>query len=246
MGSAGPAETLWSAIFQPRGDTGSFTSSGAEMEWFRSLIESLPGLAFVVPVVAGALALFKWSLSRHDVQFARRREFLLHWKNPRDLDSISIEILIRQLTGSYLPARVVRRICLRDSLETVQTLHRLSDIWTLVQWDSEAGTVSWKNEAKTALRRSLWLAAAWISYFLFFIVGAGLLAVVALAKPEAPIGLAAVGCGTAFVFAAVVALFRTDAWGAAYKWGEALLRDANRSEISHESVSDLGSSATEP
>jgi len=40
-------------------------------------------------VAAGSLALFKWVLSRHDVQFTRRREFLHHWRHPNDLDDLA-------------------------------------------------------------------------------------------------------------------------------------------------------------
>lgn len=191
------------------------------------LIESLPGLGLVLPIAAGALAIFKWVLSRHDVQFARRKEFLIHWRHPKDLDDLSIEVLIRQLTGKYLPSTLVRRICSASNLETAQTLLRLADIWSLVDWNEETATVTWKTAAATDRRRSIWRAAVWAGYFAAFTAGAGILVVTTIEKPSASIALIAAGWGVTLLFAAAVALIRTDAWGAACKWGDVLLSNAN-------------------
>lgn len=195
-------------------------------QWI-GLIQSLPGLGLVVPVAAVSLAIFKWGLSRHDVQFARRKEFLTHWKDPKDLDNLSIEVLIRQLTGKYLPSTVVRRVCNAKALETAQTLLRLADIWSLVAWDEESATAKWKTVAETRVRRSIWRAAVWAGYFTAFISAAGILAVIMIQKPNASVALIAAGWGITLLFAAVVALIRTDAWGAACEWGDALLNHAN-------------------
>lgn len=200
------------------------------MVWFSNLLEILPGLGFVAPVVAGALALFKWGLSRHDVQFSRRREFLLHWKDPRELDALSVEVLTRQLTGTYLPAIVVRRVCARDGDETAQSLIRLATMWSLVEWDAKTGTARWRSRAGTKCLRSAWRGAVWIGYFSSFIVGAGLIAAIALEMPSPSVGLTGAGWGVALLFAAYVALVRTGAWGAACAWGEDLLHVANKAE----------------
>lgn len=79
------------------------------------------GLAIV------ALGGFRWLIGRKDLQFVRRREFLQHWKNPWDLDALSVEVLSRQLFGAYLPAGA--QVC--------RMLGDLADIWSLVEWNQE-------------------------------------------------------------------------------------------------------------
>ena len=198
------------------------------MNLWIELIESLPGLGLVLPVTAVALAIFKWGLSRHDVQFARRKEFLVNWKDPKDLDDLSIEVLIRQLTGTYLPSTVVRRVCAGKTLETAQTLLRLAEIWSLIDWDERTATAKWKSVAATDGRRAIWRTAVWAGYFGAFIAGAGILAMTTIEKPSASVAVIAASWGVTLLFAAAVALFRTDAWGVACKWGDALLRQTNR------------------
>ena len=125
------------------------------MAAWQTLLESTPGLALIVPMAAGALAILKWGISRQDAQFAKRKEFLQNWKDPEALDDLSIEVLVRQLTGTYLPAMLVRRVCSRKGSEITRTLMSLAKIWPLVDWHSESGTASWKKIARSESPRIL-------------------------------------------------------------------------------------------
>lgn len=206
------------------------------MDWLVNLLESFPGLAFIVPITVAALAIFKWGISRHDVHFDRRKEFLLHWKNPNELDDLSLEVLIRQLTGAYLPAVVVRRVLRRKDQETARTLLRLADMWRLVCWDPARAEAVWKPGTAHPVARKLRGALAWVAFLASFVCGASILIYVAIEKPHGSIGVAAAGWGVAFVVAGIAALVQTDAWGVADRWGNALLEVANTCDLPAPSV----------
>lgn len=213
------------------------------MDWLKNLLDSYPGLALVVPLATGALALIRWAVSRHDFHSSKRKEFLLHWKDPTKLDDVSVEVLVRQLTGTYLPAVAVRRVCSRENLETVQTLHRLADIWTLVTWDAQKAEASWKRGAANPTARTLWGVAAWAAFSLAFMVGATAVVYVAIEKPSGNVGLVTATWGVALVVGGIGALTRTDAWGTASKWGNDLLRAVNNcGPLPAEGASDQESS----
>lgn len=196
-----------------------------------SLIETLPGLVLVAPMAVAALAIFKWGVSRHDAQFARQREFLQNWKDPEHLDDLSIEVLVRQLTGSYLPAALVRRVCRRERTEVVRTLIDLAVIWPLVEWDACTGRATWKRIAKSPRIRRLKEFVLWLAYLTAGILGGSALVAVALQKPDPIIGFAATAWGVILVSFAGIALWKTDAWGTANKCGDVLLRSVNSDEL---------------
>lgn len=201
------------------------------METFLSLNEILPGLVVVAPMAAVALAVFKWAISRHDAQFTRRKEFLQHWRDPEGLDDLSIEVLVRQLTGAYLPAAVVRRVCRRCNAEMARTLLDLATIWSLVEWDAGTGTASWKRIARSSHMRRFKGFLLWFVYFGAGIFGASTLIAVAFQKPETITGFVATAWGVILVAVAVVALWKTDAWGTANKSGDVLLHYASSDEV---------------
>ena len=193
------------------------------MEKYLSLNELLPGLVVLTPLVAAALTVFKWGISRHDAQFTKRKEFLQHWKDPEGLDDLSVEVLVRQLTGAYLPAAAVRRICRRGSGEVARTLLDLAAIWPLVKWDARTATASWQDFARTSRIRSLKGLLLWFVYFGAGIVGATALITVAFEKPAALTGFIVTAWCVILIAVAGVALWKTDPWGIANKSGEALL-----------------------
>lgn len=202
------------------------------MDWITNLYQGFPGLAVVIPITAAVLAMFRWAISRHDVHSSRRKDFLLHWKNPDELDDLSVEVLVRQLTGTYLPAAVVRRVCSHRNRETARTLVRLADMWSLVLWDPNRAEVTWKRGAASPLVRKLRGTLAWVAFFAAFIVGASMVVYVAVTRPSGSVAMVAVLWGVTLVTASVLALVRTDAWGAANTWGEALLEAANTGDPS--------------
>jgi len=109
------------------------------------------------------LGAFRWLLARHDLQFIRRKEFLQNWKSPRELDLLSIEVMTRQLFGAYLPAPLVRGICERNGAEVARTLRDLANVWDLIDWDGDAGTVAWKRKASTREKRAQRVLFLWIT-----------------------------------------------------------------------------------
>jgi hypothetical protein len=193
------------------------------------------GLAIVV------LGGFRWLIGRRDLQFVRRREFLQYWKNPWELDSLSVEVLSRQLFGAYLPAAVVRRVCDRSGAEVCRMLGNLADVWSLVEWDQKTQRVHWKAKAASATKRAKWNLAFWAIYFVTAFSGAMILFLLVAGSTNGSVSASVASSLWGIILIAVsgVALWRTDAWAAAASLGDGFLEDVNRQAASDRDESDL-------
>lgn len=182
------------------------------------------GLAIV------ALGGFRWLIGRKDLQFVRRREFLQHWKNPRDLDALSVEVLSRQLFGAYLPAVVVRRVCDRSGAQVCRMLGDLADIWSLVEWNQEAQQIDWKAKAASATKRARWNLTFWAIYFVSAFSGGMILFLLIASSTDVGLSASVASSlwGIILIGVSGVALWRTDAWTTASRLGDVFLEDLNR------------------
>ncbi|MBH1494006.1 hypothetical protein JY423_02200 [Stenotrophomonas maltophilia] len=197
------------------------------MAAWQTLMVSTPGLALVAPMAAGALAILRWGISRHDAQFAKRKEFLQNWKDPDALDDLSIEVLVRQLTGTYLPALLVRRVCRRKRSEITKTLMSLATIWSLVDWHSDSGTASWKKSARSHPVRFAKGLLLTMAYFSLGTLGATALTFVILKQPAMIIAFGSAAWGLLLIGLAFAALWTAEPWETAAKSSDALLDLAN-------------------
>jgi hypothetical protein len=199
-------------------------------------LKMVMGLAIVV------LGGFRWLIGRRDLQFVHRREFLQYWKNPWELDALSVEVLSRQLFGAYLPAAVVRRVCDRSGAEVCRMLGDLADVWSLVEWDQKTQRVNWKAKAASDTKRAKWNLAFWAIYFVSAFSGAMILFVLIAGSTNVSISASVASSLWGIILIAVsgVALWRTDAWAAAARLGDGFLEDVNRLAVGDREESHPG------
>lgn len=200
-------------------------------------------LKIVMGLAIVALGAFRWLIGRRDLQFVRRREFLQYWKNPWELDALSVEVLSRQLFGTYLPAAVVRRVCDRSGAEVCRTLGDLSDVWSLIEWNQETQQIRWKSKAASATRRASWNLIFWLIYFVSAFVGGLILFLLASTSTDVSnaTSVAYSLWGIMLVGVSGVALWRTDTWAAATRLGDVFLENVNRLALVERDASDPGS-----
>lgn len=195
---------------------------------------ALLGKPFVLP--AAFLLLGAWTVNKlnvlHDSKRRNRIEFLEQWQSLDGMDDMRLEVTVRHLIGTYLPADVVRSVG-RSPFPT-QTLLDLADIWSLVRFDHQTRRLDWKKNAygEPAPRR-------WRRFLLFLgYVGFALVAVFFLnmavgTDPSKPVAWI---CGVntlMFLVLAASCLARFDTLGDASKHGDALLSRINAALPKH-------------
>ncbi len=101
------------------------------------------GPAAVVPIAAIALAGYVISMLTgwHRTKGQRRIEFLGLWRGVGQMDDMALEVTVRHLFGTYLPASVIRRICASD--HCADELSNVTQIWSLFRYDPVGRKVSW-------------------------------------------------------------------------------------------------------
>lgn len=121
----------------------------------------------LIPIVLFALLTYavRGLFGLHGRRSQHRREFLEHWDQKRADDDLWLEVTIRHLHGTHLPAHVIR--CALTHPHTSQALLDLSEIWPFFDYDPKAQRVSWQDKR----RRNRGLRAAlrfwpFLRYFL--------------------------------------------------------------------------------
>lgn len=101
------------------------------------------GPAAVVPIAAIALAGYVISMLTgwHRTKGQRRIEFLGLWRGTSQMDDMALEVTVRHLFGTYLPASVIRRICASD--HCADELFNVTQIWSLFRYDPVSRKVCW-------------------------------------------------------------------------------------------------------
>ena len=114
------------------------------------------GSGFLLPTVLFVLVLYvaKGVFGLHGRRSQHRREFLELWDKARSADDLWLEVSIRHLFGTYLPARVIRLAL--DQADRSRSLADLSEFWDLLVFDPVDQTVRWKHTLSSRLARSRW------------------------------------------------------------------------------------------
>jgi len=138
----------------------------------------------VVPAASMALAGYAISVlvGLHRTKSQQRIEFLNLWRGADQMDDMALEVAVRHLCGTYLPARIVRRICNSD--HCADGVFEVAQLWPLFRYDAVSGTVGWAKP-EYAIEKKLsagkrWYAAA---YFGLALTAFGFLAVAVGAGP---------------------------------------------------------------
>ena len=112
---------------------------------FKDLI-SAGGPGLLIPVVLFALLFYaiRGLFGLHGRRSQHRREFLEHWDVKRIDDDLWLEVTIRHLYGTHLPAHVIRTAFAHP--HTSQALLDLSELWPLLDYAPETRGVSWRHK----------------------------------------------------------------------------------------------------
>lgn len=103
------------------------------------------GPSLLIPVVLFALLFYavRGLFGLHGRRSQHRREFLEQWDPKRFDDDLWLEVTIRHLYGTALPAHVIRTAF--EHPHTSQALADLSDLWPFFNYDPETRTVRWQH-----------------------------------------------------------------------------------------------------
>jgi hypothetical protein len=102
-----------------------------------------PGL--LIPAILFALVLYaaRGLFGLHGRKNQNRREFLELWNPERVDDGLWLEVTVRHLFGTYLPAHVIR-VALAHPASS-QALIELSELWAFFHYDASNQTIRWKS-----------------------------------------------------------------------------------------------------
>lgn len=126
-----------------------------DADMFEKILEAA-GPNLLVPAALFALAFYaaRGLFGLHGRKSDQRREFLERWDPNRSNDDLWLEVMIRQLYGTYLPAHVIRQALAQP--HSSQALIELSQLWHFIVYDSDCRTVKWAHKKNfTAIRRFL-------------------------------------------------------------------------------------------
>lgn len=178
------------------------------------------GPGFVVPALGMLIltwvAKLLWEV--HASSRQSRRDFLDAWHAIDRSDDMALEVTVRHLLGTYLPADVLR-VQLATSYPS-RELTRTAELWPLLEWDRDARRVGLRNPAWSELRRCRIRSVGYLLAYLVLGVGAmyGLQFVLRLPPSSIVTWMLAVAFLSTAV-AAFASLGRSDAlWGLG-RWG---------------------------
>lgn len=184
------------------------------------------GAGLLIPAVLFALLLYatRGLFGLHGRRSQHRREFLDIWDPKRADDDIWLEVTVRHLCGTSLPAHVIRTALKHP--HSTQALNELSELWQFFDYDPETRHVRWAHARhRRAFRRQLSRYWPFVRYMLLAFAAMGAL----YAAPHAK-GFAQWVCGflaTIFGVGAFLNLWFGDAEATAAKVGEAWIARIN-------------------
>lgn len=147
-------------------------------------ILSAGGSGYLVPAVLLALVLYamRGVFGLHDRRSRHRQEFLELWDSARSQDDLWLEVAVRHLFGTYLPARVIRLAMAAPHKS--ETLLDLAELWPLFHFDAASQTVRWRRwRHSTQKRRTAWRYALLTAYFVLPCIGALTVSVAIISTP---------------------------------------------------------------
>lgn len=108
----------------------------------------------VLCAVVGALFV-KGIFNLHRSKSTDRRDFLDLWMRKEARDDVWLEVSVRHLFGTYLPASIIRS--LMQSPQAARTLMEVSEFWDLLEMNDETLEIGWKKKSHaTAKGRRIW------------------------------------------------------------------------------------------
>lgn len=136
------------------------------------LLEASNG-KLLIPVLFALMGtvLVKGLFNLNRSKSADRRDFLDLWRQNETRDDIWLEVSVRHLFGTYLPASIIRSLI--HGPQAARGLLEVSEFWDLLEINDETLEVSWKKKRyATARRRNGWRYA--LNVFYFVAMGLGL------------------------------------------------------------------------
>ncbi len=193
-------------------------------------IIELGGKGLLIPAVLSVLVLyairglFGWSGRRSQ----HRKEFLELWDNVRSQDDFWLEVIVRHLVGTYLPAHIIR-LALKQPNKT-QALFELSELWPLVRYDPDTKKAEWLHPryrmlATQSIRRWVPIAVYFMSAMTFIFASRAAI----VFGSETFAGWVFGACAVIFGFGAIVALQRQDTINIVASVGDDWIGRINRS-----------------
>ncbi|WP_379654041.1 hypothetical protein [Pseudoxanthomonas sp. UC19_8] len=121
---------------------------------FKDLVEA-GGAGLLIPAILFSVAVYviRGFFGLYGKKSEHRRDFLERWDYARAHDDLWLEVIIRQLYGTYLPAHVIR-LALASS-HSSKALLDLCALWPRLLYDEATQTVQWryKRDRNPFLRR---------------------------------------------------------------------------------------------
>lgn len=141
------------------------------------------GSAFLIPAVLFGLILYatRGLFSLHGRRSQQRKEFLELWTGAQDKDDLWLEVAIRHLFGTYMPAHVIR-LALNQS-DNNQALRDLSELWPLLCFDDAAKTARWRNRVNGSYWYRKFKRYALLSCYVLLPLVAAAMALIAIHSP---------------------------------------------------------------
>jgi hypothetical protein len=179
------------------------------------------GRGYLIPIALFALVLYaaRGMFSLHGRRSQQRKEFLELWNESRIQDDLWLEVSIRHLFGTFLPAPIIR-LALQQP-DRGQALLEISELWPMFQLNRESSTVRWlRRRHLTLKRRKLARRLFLIAYFVCALAAVGAAQIAFKAGPASFSGwLYGVGAVVSGL-AAFACLSREDSMKTAARVGE--------------------------
>jgi len=130
----------------------------------------------LIPVLCAVVGtvFVKGAFNLHRSKSADRRDFLDLWMRSEGRDDLWLEVSMRHLFGTYLPASVIRS--LMQGPQAARALLEVSEFWELLEMNDETLELSWKKNSHASVRgRRAWRYA--LNAFYFVTMGSALFAI---------------------------------------------------------------------
>lgn len=188
------------------------------------------GSGYLIPAVLSVLVLYaiRGVFGLQGRRSQHRKEFLEMWDSSRTQDDLWLEVAVRHLFGTYLPARVIRLALAQP--DTSQGLLDLTELWPLFRFDPDSQTVRWMHRRHlTQKQRQKGRYVLLAGYFGCALMAALFALVAFQSGPSAASGWVSGICAVALGFLAFICLAREDTIKVAATVGDDWLARINRS-----------------
>lgn len=204
------------------------------------------GSAFLIPAVLFGLILYatRGLFGLHGRRSQQRKEFLELWTGAQDKDDLWLEVAIRHLFGTYIPAHVIRLAL--NQADKNQSLRDLSELWPLLRFDEATNTTSWRNRTNGSLSYRKFKRYALLSSYFFLPVAAAAMALIASHSPLGSLASWAYWINAILMLVvAFICLEKAETAAVAERAGNAWLARLNRTSTTQAAVPSAQTSSAE-